>query len=442
MTLIFAIAAVAFLQAGMIGLATPWKFFQAMYYALSLFFLGGVDIGAPAAPSQWLNVTLWICYFLAPLLTFSFIFVIIQEKLLSNLLPWVKNHTIICGAGRNGILIYQLLKEHAKRGKVVIIEKNKDNAYGDLLEKDPATLWIRKSFLDMPVLQKARLNRAKQIYLSTNMSLVNLNALINVLEILGTEAQTRVYCHIDDVNLHANMSATLLKEKKFSHVSFFNGYQSVTKRLYENWIVEKGYLSPATIFIIFGVGKFGRMLLAHIVNDPRRTMEDEVIILTRCTNDTLDQLNYMLEKQLPRRCTIHQLMNADMDNPKSWDLIASRLSGKDKRTLCFLCRDDDLANLNLAITMKRGAPKKLREAIYICRMYSEMAHELDDILERRITETQAADIILFPLQRELKEAFRAELFPGGRAASASARPDSPNSGTPLPEHSGADNAST
>ncbi|MBN1561866.1 NAD-binding protein, partial [candidate division KSB1 bacterium] len=172
LTLVFAVAAAAFLQSDMLRLAAPWNYLQAMYYALSLFFLGGVDIGPPAAPVQWVNVILWICYFVAPLLTFSFIFVLIQEKLLTNLLPWVKNHTIICGAGRNGILIYQLLKEHSKRGKVVIIEKNKDNAYGDLLEKDPATFWIRKSFLDIPVLQKARLRQARQIYLSTNMSLV------------------------------------------------------------------------------------------------------------------------------------------------------------------------------------------------------------------------------------------------------------------------------
>ena len=253
LTLIFSAATLAFLSSDMIQASLPWNIFQAMYYAISLFFLGGVDIGVPVSPLLWVRIVLWLCYFLAPLLTVSFIFVFIQEKLLSNLAPWAKNHTIICGMGRNGTLIYELLKEQSKRSKIVIIERNRDNAYSDRLEKDPATRWIKNSFMEIPVLQKVRIGAAKQVYISTNMSLVNLNALINVLETVGSEARTRICCHIDDINLHENMRETLLKEEKFSTVTFFNGYQSVTKRLYENWIVDRGLLSPqGTIFIIIG----------------------------------------------------------------------------------------------------------------------------------------------------------------------------------------------
>jgi len=43
-------------------------------------------------------------------------------------------------------------------------------------------------------------------------------------------------------------------------------------------------------------------------------------------------------------------------------------------------------------------------------MYSHTAREINQILEKRITKSQAKDIILFPLQEELKEAFRRELF--------------------------------
>jgi len=52
----------------------------------------------------------------------------------------------------------------------------------------------------------------------------------------------------------------------------------------------------------------------------------------------------------------------------------------------------------------------LKQATIFCRMYSHTAGEINEILERRITKSQSRDIVLFPLQEELKEAFRRELF--------------------------------
>jgi hypothetical protein len=58
----------------------------------------------------------------------------IQEKLLSRLSPWLRGHTVLCRVGRNGMLIYDLLRENSpKEHKIVLIEKDNQNAYSQML---------------------------------------------------------------------------------------------------------------------------------------------------------------------------------------------------------------------------------------------------------------------------------------------------------------------
>jgi len=45
-------------------------------------------------------------------------------------------------------------------------------------------------------------------------------------------------------------------------------------------------------------------------------------------------------------------------------------------------------------------------------MYAETVGELNDMLDHRLTPNQTRDVILFPLQAELKRAFATEIFGG------------------------------
>lgn len=139
---------VALLNTELIVSQTPWRYLEALYDSITLFVIGGIDIGFPRGNSRIAVNILWICYFLVPLLSASFIYQIVQERILSKLSPWLKGHTIICGLGRNGKLIYHLVKEYSpKRHKIVIIEKDSQNIFSEVLEKDPLTWWLKKMIL-------------------------------------------------------------------------------------------------------------------------------------------------------------------------------------------------------------------------------------------------------------------------------------------------------
>lgn len=411
---------ISFLNTNMIAVEGISRYFRSLYYSINLFIVGAIDIGFPQGGPTAAIITLWICYFLAPLLTISFVYQIIQEKIFSRLFPLLKGHTIICGLGRNGKLIYHLVREYSPRKhKIVLIDRDVTNPYLEVLAKDRATWLIKNDFTKLPVLHKARVYTASRVFITTNLDLANLNAMVEIVDIEGKAEDFKLYCHLGDLSFHANFGATIFKEKKFADVILFNGYQCVTRRLLKNWIIKKDYLNPeGNIFVILGFGRFGHMLYSHLIADKNRTLKDEIFISTIKTKSTFDleKLQYDWTQETPESaCKIHKPVYLDMNSPELWYKLSRLDKSSNKQMMIFACSDNDIQNLNLAISMKLNGPERLKKATIFCRMYSHTAKEINEILERRITKSQARDIILFPLQEELKEAFRRELFEGEKS---------------------------
>jgi hypothetical protein len=346
-------------------------------------------------------------------LALGFVYQFVQEHILSQISPILRGHTIICGLGRNGELIYNLVKEYFPKGhKVVIIEKNANNPYSELLEKDPDTWWLKSDFTKPPVLQKAKVHRANRVYVSTNLDLANIDATVAIQEMKSKQQNLSLYCHLGNLELHQNFSETIFKEKKFASVKLFNGYQCVARRFYENWIMKKADLNPdGTIFAILGFGRFGQMLFSFLASDPNRFVKDEIVIATIKPNFELDKLNYeWASDSIVSKSKLHPPLYTDIHSPSCWEKLNRIASSGKKQMVILICRDNDIGNLNLAITMKLRGPHYLKYSTIFCRMYRHTAEEINTILEKRITQNQARDILLFPMQEELKESFRQELF--------------------------------
>ncbi len=406
-TIVFLTSFVSFIITGMAGSQIPELVLRAAYDAFSLFIMGGLDIGFPYGHSQTGVILLWICYFFAPLLTVSFVFQFVQEKVFSRYAPRVKKHTVLCGLGRNGQLIFELLKEQKSKHKIIVIEQDKHNTQSENLAKAPTVWWIKNDFTNPLVLRKARTEKAHQVILSTNQDIENLNSMVTITEMINNKKAPQIYCHLGDLNLHDNLRQTFLKEEKFSNIKIFNGYHCVTRRLYDNYVLKEKLIDPAgTRFIILGYGKFGRMLLSHIMNDPGRRDNDEVAIVTLKTSNDLDAYDYSWGKSFKHPCQIKRYDQHDMHSPILWDKLSR---GDKKKTLLFVCRDNDLANIELAISLKLNGPEVLKEGVIICRVFRPTTQYLESMLENRLTPTQSQDVLLFPMRQELKEAFKEEL---------------------------------
>lgn len=401
----------ALLQTALVTGDSPARYFEALYKATSLFLVGGLDIGFPHASNGLLNGFLWFSYFFAPLLTASFAYQFVQEKLLSKLMPFLNEHTIICGMGRNGKIIYDLVRQHtSKRHKIVIIEKNTQNAYCELLEKNRNTWWLRNDFTELPALTKAKVGKARHIIFSTNKDIANINGAVNV-ALLNIDT-CRVICHLGDLSLNANLGQILLNEEQFASVKIFNAYMLVAKKLFHNWILGGDFLATqGNLIVILGYGRLGQMLLHQFAAREELKATCEYAIVDIGSNANIQRLDYSWHDPSSfSGCKIKSFFNTDVFSPQLWDNLAKMSNHTNKKMILFICRDNDVANLNLSISLKLEGPPAIKQSTIFCRIFNPMASGINEILEKRITRAQRQDIILFPLHEVLTEALRDELI--------------------------------
>ncbi|RKY56007.1 MAG: hypothetical protein DRP96_11750 [Candidatus Neomarinimicrobiota bacterium] len=411
--LVTLLACISFLQTDMVSESGAGRYFEALYYSLTLFIIGGIDIGMPSGGSATVITVLWMCYFLAPLLTLGAVYQVIQEKLLSRFSPRWRNHTVICGLGRNGKLIYDLVKEHSpKSHKVIVIEKDENNSRSIFLKKSKTTWWLRDDFSQYSVLRRAGVHRAGCVYITTNQDITNLNTLVCIQRMPDRRKALKTFFHLGNLNLHDLWKESFLKDPMYADVKIFNGYQAVTKRLYRDWVLQREYLDPdGNIFMILGYGRFGQMLFFHLSGDKERKSHDDIVVVAgRMNIDRKQQKFQDAQRQAVMGCFIHNPIEGDIHSSEVWDMLAGKIRDSGKNAIIFLCRDGDMENLELAANMKLGGPPELQKATIFCRVYSRTANEINDIFEKSITPDQSRDIVVFPMQAELKEAFREELF--------------------------------
>ena len=403
---------VGFFSTGLVNGNTSWEhLFSGIYKSISLFLFGGLDAGFPAAGPVWARLLLYCNYFLAPLLTAGFFMQLIYRTIFTHWSPKVRGHFIICGLGRNGALIYEMLKSSQRT--IVLIEKDPSNRHGTEIAKNSKVWWIQRSFREKAVLERAQLRQAKRVYLTTNNDMVNLNAMLEMKQMLdGKNSQVEFYCQIGDHDLLHNMKTILLPQNELGHIHFFNTYHMVTHRLYHNYLKgEKLFSDDGNLFVLLGFGRFGQLLYHHLIEHTDRSGQDEIFVATYKESPMLDRLRYRWSNDLdPAHCKIYEPAYGDVSSPAVWDQAAKLARKCKKPVIVFIGMDDDIANINTAISMKQHGPEALKQATIICRIYSPAAKMLQEILEKRLTPSLQRDVILFPVKTELQQALREEFF--------------------------------
>ena len=404
---------VAFMGTSLVNGDTHWEiFFGSLYTSISLFLFGGLDAGFPAGEPLWTRVILYFNYFFAPFLTAGVSIKLIYSSVFKYRSPRFRGHDIVCGLGRNGALIFELLKKTNNR--IVLIEQDAANPLGAEISRNPKIWWIQQDFREKPVLEQAHLHAAKRVYLTTNHDLTNLNAMLEMKQMLvGKEQNVEFYCQIGDHDLEHNMEKVLLPEDLMGHVHFFNAYRMVTHRLYDNYLKKRNMLADGgNLFVLLGFGRFGQLMYYRLVKrDMERTGQDEIFVATHQKSPILDRLQYRWSNaKYPAHCKIHKPVYGDVCSPEVWDQVDKLAQECQKPLIVFIGMDNDIANINTAISMKLQGPETLKKATIICRIYSPAAKMLQDVLEKHLTPNLHQDVILFPMKKELQAALQDDLF--------------------------------
>ena len=212
-----------------------------------------------------------IARFLSPIVAASTVvvtlFVIFHEKLRGFRLKLTKNHVVICGLGRKGLL---LAKECKERGdQVVVIEQEQGN---DLLElcKDLGAIVLIGNATDDDLLRTARVYRARQLICVCGDDGINAEIAMNACELINPRKDRKLTCliHIFDTEL-----CNLLEERvsgaddaNSCALRFFNIFDSGAKALLKEY-PPYSEQCPAPHMLVVGVGRMGESLIVHAARD-------------------------------------------------------------------------------------------------------------------------------------------------------------------------------
>lgn len=307
-------------------------YIQAFYYTLRLFFLNNSLPFFPKAP------LLIFIYFFSPAITISAIGTTLNY--LFRITPtmrvfWMSDHVIVCGVGRNGKLIATTLK---KKGlKVVGVDSGCPEDYEDWIGENKIPI-IFGSFYSEAILRRAGARRARSIIFASGSDTVNMDGAMEIYEFFQktSEVPKIIWAHIADGKL-ANIARIALLPRYPVSIRYFDTYWIASEKMVATHLNRQKRRNVSEIYII-GLGKFGRAL-AEILFRNQGTEESWIIHIIDSRDMENDVKTLAEENNVPGRVTFTQTCIQDMKTA----------GGEDK--VYFLCTDDDIGNLTLALML-------------------------------------------------------------------------------------------
>lgn len=307
---------------------------EAFYYTLRLFIL---EHDLPTFPHSW---PLVLIYFAAPVVALSALGTLINY--LFRLTPLIsgrvqRNHVVVCGVGRTGRLLAETFHD---RGISVV---GVDAAEPETLEEWSSRLRIpviQGDFLTRPSLEKAGATRARALLFAAGDDLVNLEGAISAHDWLEAEStrELNIWTHIFTERL-SEMAREALRTEGRVRIRFFDTYRLAAERIVSVHFHRNHRTHVREVFIL-GFGKFGRDLLEILIRDWAPAPLPFFRVVDRA--DRAQEVE-MLAESLDAGDRV-RFDQTDIDYLNLNDDIYKAF---------FVCTDDDVGNLAVALMLTR-----------------------------------------------------------------------------------------
>lgn len=333
---------------------SPWDIF---YLTIQLLVL---ESGSVSGLVSWeLELARLLLPAIATYAAVKALIVIFWEQLQLLRVSFIKDHVVICGLGRKGMLLAQKFREQGYH--VVMIELDKGN---DMIDqcKDKGTIVLLGDARDQKQLRKARVHKAKYLISVCGNDGVNAEVVVNSHELVKDRASKALTCavHIVDPQL-----CHLLREQEIGtgkanafRLEFFNIFDSGARSWLKEYPpfseTEDIHSSPPHLLVV-GVGLLGESLVVHAAKKwkflPSRTSQRlRITIIDKVAEKKKESL-YSRYPQLEKVC---DLVPRQMDIEASNFQRADFLFDNHKRcdvTSVFVCLDNDSFGLSAALTL-------------------------------------------------------------------------------------------
>jgi len=381
------------------------KILLSAYCSLSLFVFAGIDIGFPLHELLWIKISLWLSYFLAPLISVNLITSLIQKRFFDNVPKNISKHAAILGFGRNGSLLYEIHREIMPTDNIIIVDKTTPENKGVVI-KNPSTWLIEKDFLNIETLQSIKIDKSGRVYVTTNNDFVNVVCLSILLDYFENKKMPKIICQISDPFFRKDIEKLYKTANKSHNVTFYNGYKSACEYLLQKYIASQLSNEENYLHVFLGYGNFA-FCLQEVMLESSDFSEQNFIIGTKRKEETShNKWINEIEAKITKRFINCELIISDIYNCEFWETCNQRAIKDGRKLVFYICTDDDLSNMQLAIMLKQSHLEKLNNSLIFIRAFRPLTGMFKSLTESQLSAGEQKDIIVLPVSESLSEGFK------------------------------------
>lgn len=324
------------------------------YYSLSLFVVGGLDLGTPVGGHPLARALLWFVYFGAPILTAS----ALLEALLRAVSPqrWLlkrlRDHIVVVGSGELSFSYLRTLREHDPDVPVVVVCASlHESTNADEMEHTFNAIVTPGDITHDYCLRQVRVTRARKILLLDDNSLRSYEAASLLLR-MDPDIGPRVVIHCGNLRFMRAMAGTRVAQQ----CETFNTYHLAAAGLVSTHLIQHFRDTRSKdVVIIAGFGRFGQTVLEEL----QRHAIDELATVLIIERDVLRRVLVADEQMAYSGQFRREVYEGDISNPEVWRQVSDAVDITGNNTVFVLGTGREEDNLRTALWLRRKYPASM-----------------------------------------------------------------------------------
>ncbi len=353
------------------------------YFSLSLFVVGGIDLGTPVGGNAFGRALLWLSYFGSPILAASTLIGALLQALApqSWYLKRLKDHIIVVGDGELALSYLRVLRQRDTKVPVVLVCSDSDPLRIDEFKQSFNALTVTGNVTHEYFLGQLRVERAKKVLLLDDNSLRSYEAasiLINLVPGIGS----RIVIHCGSLRFMRAMADTRVAQS----CETFNSYHLAASGLVRSNLLHRFKdTRDKDVVILAGFGRFGQTILEELQRCALKELDTVVII----DNDAHRRVLVADEQMAFSGQYKRHLFEGDISHPEVWGRLSSDVELDGGSTVFVLGTGHEDVNLRTALWIKRKYPG----AMVIARSSKESRFASEVAQDHDIVSVSIAQLI-------------------------------------------------
>ena len=321
------------------------------YYSLSLFVVGGVDLGTPTGGSDIARAFVWMAYFGAPILAATTLIDVFLRAFAPQTweLRRLRGHVVVVGAGELSLSYLRVLRKHNASVPIVVVCREIEQSSEDEIRQSFGARVVIGDITHKFFLGQLKLKRAAKVLLLCEDSLRSYEA-ASIITRLVPGIGHKVIVHCGSLRFMRAMMSTRVAQE----CQTFNTYHLAASGLVRTHLMKQfEETKPKDTVVLAGFGRFGQTILEELQERALDEMDTVVII----DKDAHRRILVADEQMAFERNYRLVLIEGDISHPETWAEARNAVELDSPDTVVVLGTGREEENLRTALWLRQKNPK-------------------------------------------------------------------------------------